>query len=46
MITKAWDMFILYTEHYEKFCDAIFGGWLDKYEPRSEEDDEDALKTQ
>lgn len=31
-IEKAWDLFILYTEHYEQFCDTIFGGWLDKYD--------------
>eukprot|EP00347_Sterkiella_histriomuscorum_P019733 403340498 len=33
-LEKALDLFILYTEHYEKFCIDIFGHWMDKYEPR------------
>lgn len=32
LIERAWDLVILYTEHYEKFCEHIFGegAWLDK----------------
>jgi len=25
-------LFILYTEHYDKFCKDILGGWMDIYE--------------
>lgn len=32
ILNKAWDAFILYSENYMKFCDEVFGGFLDKPE--------------
>ncbi|CDW87490.1 UNKNOWN [Stylonychia lemnae] len=34
-IRKALNLVILYTEHYEKLCDEIFGGWMDIYQSES-----------
>lgn len=32
-LEKALDLFMLYTNHYDKFCTDVIGGWMDKYSP-------------
>eukprot|EP00347_Sterkiella_histriomuscorum_P000096 403377199 len=32
-LERSLDLFIIYTDHYEKFCTDIFGHWMDKYSP-------------
>ena len=42
MINKAWDLVILYSDNYIKLCDEIFGGFLDKPQFVSQDEEFDA----